>query len=127
MVRNTAHANQIQFNQLERLDPHHLRLRPREDHELRIESSTLTMTPPATLRWHRDVEGNSVATATFNLPGNQLAVESEVVIQEYNEAPLDFLVDGYAIGYPFTYQSDDKILFSPYMASRTQGDKQPAG
>jgi transglutaminase/protease-like cytokinesis protein 3 len=38
----------------------------------------------------------------------------------YNEAPLDFLVADYAIDYPFTYQSDDKILLSPYMASGVQ-------
>ena len=93
-----------------------MRLRPREDHELRIESSTLRITPPATLLWHRDVEGNSVATATFELPTNQLVVESEVILQQYNEAPLDFLVADYAVSYPFSYQSDDKILLSPYMA-----------
>jgi transglutaminase-like putative cysteine protease len=103
-----------------RLGPHHLRLRPREDYELRIESSTLTITPPATLLWHRDVEGNSVAIATFDMPASQLAMESEVIIQQYNEAPLDFLVADYAIDYPFTYQSDDKILLSPYMASGVQ-------
>jgi len=31
-------------------------------------------------------------------------------MQQYNEAPLDFLVTEYAIGYPFIYQSDDKML-----------------
>ncbi|MCB1663345.1 MAG: transglutaminase family protein [Pseudomonadales bacterium] len=98
------------------LGPHNLRLRPREDHELRIESLKLKITPPATLLWHRDVEGNSVAIATFDLPANQLVVESEVIIQQYNEAPLDFLVADYAINYPFSYQSDDKVLLSPYMA-----------
>lgn len=97
------------------LGPHQLRLRPREDYELSIESSTLTITPPATLIWHRDVEGNSVANATFNSPTNQLAVESDVIIRQYNEVPLDFLVADYAITYPFTYPSDDKILLSPYM------------
>jgi transglutaminase-like putative cysteine protease len=109
------HRTYYNFSGMVRLGPHHLRLRPREDYELRIESSTLAITPPATLLWHRDVEGNSVATATFNLPTNQLAVESEVIIQQYNEAPLDFLVADYAIEYPFTYPSDDKILLSPYM------------
>jgi transglutaminase-like putative cysteine protease len=115
------HRTYYNFSGMVRLGPHHLRLRPREDYELRIESSTLAITPPANLLWHRDVEGNSVATATFNSPTNQLAVESEVIIQQYNEAPLDFLVDEYAIDYPFTYQSDDKILLSPYMASGVQG------
>jgi transglutaminase-like putative cysteine protease len=111
------HRTYYNFSGTVRLGPHHLRLRPREDYELRIESSTLTITPPANLLWHRDVEGNSVAIATFTLPARQLAVESEVIIQQYNLAPLDFLVADYAIGYPFIYPSDDKILLSPYMVS----------
>ncbi len=97
------------------LGPHSLLLRPREDHDLRIESFILKTTPSATLFWHRDVEGNSVAIAHFDVPVQQLVIESEVIIQQYNEAPLDFLVADYAIDYPFYYQSDDKILLSPYM------------
>jgi len=96
------------------LETHTLRLRPREGHELRIESSSLTITPEATLRWHRDVEGNSVATATFSSPTNRLLVESEVIIQQYNENPLDFLVDEYATDYPFAYTSVDWAVLLPY-------------
>jgi len=110
------HRTYYNFSGIVRLGPHNLRLRPREDHELRIESSTLKITPPATLHWHRDVEGNSVAIATFELPTNQLAVESEVIIQQYNEAPLDFLVADYAIDYPFAYQVDEITVLLPYMA-----------
>lgn len=99
------------------LGPHELRLRPREDYGLRIESSLLTITPPATLRWHRDVEGNSVALAVFDSSSNQLVVESNVVIQQFNEAPLDFLVAEYAIDYPFTYEPDENIMLTPYRAS----------
>ena len=97
------------------LEPHALRLRPREDHELRIESSSLKITPPAALRWHRDVEGNSVAIATFDSPASQLLVESEVIIQQYNEAPLDFLMADYATHYPFAYTPEDNVVLSPYM------------
>lgn len=98
------------------LGPHQLLLRPREDHELRIESLALKITPTATLLWHRDVEGNSVAIAKFDSPTNQLAIESEVIIQQFNEAPLNFMVADYAIEYPFAYQSDDQVLLAPYMA-----------
>jgi transglutaminase-like putative cysteine protease len=98
-----------------RLEPHALRLRPRESHELRIESSTLAITPPATLRWHRDVEDNSVAIATFEMPANQLLIESEVVIGHYNQAPLDFLVANDAVHYPFAYPSEDRVILAPYM------------
>ena len=98
------------------LGPHNLLLRPREDHELRIESLTLNISPNASLLWHRDVEGNSVAIATFDTSTSQLAIESEVIIQQYNKDPLDFLVADYAVNYPFTYQTEDEILLSPYMA-----------
>ena len=112
------HHTYYNFSGVVRLDPHSLRLRPREDYDLRIESSNLKIKPPASLNWHRDVEGNSVAIATFDLPTEQLTVESEVVVHQYNEAPLDFLVADYAVKWPFTYQIDDRILLSPYMALR---------
>ena len=110
------HRTYYNFSGPVTLGPHYLRLRPREDYDLHIEASTLTITPPATLLWHRDVEGNSVATATFDVPASQLAIESEVIIQQFNEAPLDFLVADYAVDYPFTYQPDDRIMLLPYMA-----------
>jgi transglutaminase-like putative cysteine protease len=98
------------------LGAHSLLLRPREDHELRIDSFVLKTIPPSTLLWHRDVEGNSVAIANFDLPTNQLVIESEVIIQQYNEEPLDFVVADYAVAYPFAYRSDERILLMPYMA-----------
>ena len=91
-----------------------MRLRPREDHELRIESSILKITPTATLRWHRDVEDNSVAVASFNDPTSQLIIESEVIIQQYNLDPLDFLLADYAINYPFAYIPEDWAVLTPY-------------
>jgi transglutaminase-like putative cysteine protease len=96
------------------LGAHQLLLRPRENHELRIESFDLKISPEAKLMWHRDVEGNSVATASFSGETRQLAIESEVIIQQYNEVPLDFMVSDYAINYPFIYSEEDQIQLSPY-------------
>jgi len=96
------------------LGAHNLLLRPREDYELRIESFSLKISPEATLLWHRDVEGNSVAIANFTLPTRQLVIESEVIIQQYNESPLDFLVSDYALSYPFSYLVEETALLSPY-------------
>jgi transglutaminase-like putative cysteine protease len=98
------------------LSPHSLLLRPREDYELRIESFSLNITPDATLLWHRDVEGNSVAIATFSLPTRQLLIESELIIQQYNEFPLNFLVSNYALLYPFSYQNEEALSLSHYRA-----------
>lgn len=108
------HRTYYNFSGTVMLGPHTLRLRPREDHELRIESSLLKITPTATLRWHRDVEDNSVAVASFNTPTNQLVIESEVIIQQYNLAPLDFLLADYAVNYPFAYTPEDWTVLAPY-------------
>jgi transglutaminase-like putative cysteine protease len=118
------HRTYYNFSGAVRLEPHALRLRPREGHELRIESSTLEITPPAALRWHRDVEDNSVAIATFDSFANQLLIESEVIIKQYNQAPLDFLVADYATDYPFAYTPEDRVVLLPYMnfAEHTAGD-----
>ncbi len=110
-----VHHTYYNFTEEVLLGEHKLLLRPREGHELRIQSFDLKITPTASLLWHRDAEDNSVAIANFTLPTSQLVIESEVIIQQYNEAPLDFMVSDYALRYPFAYHSDDEPLLSPYM------------
>lgn len=97
-----------------RLGPHELRLRPREGHNLRIESSRITIQPTASLRWHRDVEDNSVATASFRAAADQLLIESSLIIQQYDQEPLDFLVEDYAVSYPFAYAPEDLPVLDAY-------------
>jgi len=110
------HRTYYNFTDTVKLGPHYLRLRPREDHELHVESFSLNVNPSARFHWRRDVEGNSLAVASFNSRVKQLSIESEVLIQQHNEAPLDFLVDEYAVNFPFAYLSfNEKILLSPYM------------
>lgn len=119
------HRTYYNFSAVVRLEPHALRLRPKEGHELRIESSKLDITPAATVRWHRDVEDNSVAIATFDTSASQLSIESEVIIQQFNVAPLDFLVADYAMNYPFSYSPEDRVVLAPYLpvAGRDHGDR----
>lgn len=110
-----VHQTMYKYSGWVQLYPHTLRLRPREGHELRIESSKLDISPVATLRWHRDVEGNSVSIATFDGKTEDLTVKSEIVIQKFDLYPHDFLVADYAVDYPFNYLEEDRILLSPYL------------
>lgn len=109
------HRTYYNFSGEVQLEPHSLRLRPREGFELHIESAKLEITPRAVLQWNRDAEDNSVAIATFEAPARQLMIESEIIIQQFNEAPLDFLVADYATNYPFVYNPDDRVILSPYL------------
>ncbi|MBM9519815.1 transglutaminase family protein [Desulforhopalus vacuolatus] len=108
------HRTYYNYTDTVTLGPHHLLLRPREGHDLRIESFILNITPDAKIYWHRDVEGNSVAIANFTSPTQQLMVESEVILLQYNDFPLDFIVADYAVNYPFSYNEGDQFLLSPY-------------
>lgn len=110
------HRTYYNFAASVRLGPHALLLRPRENHEMRIESSVLTTTPTASIRWHRDVEDNSVAIATFAEPTRQLLIESQLVVQQYNHSPLDFVVAEHAAHYPFSYAPDEAAVLAPYVA-----------
>lgn len=93
-----------------------LLLRPLEGFNLRVKSFFLNIVPHASVRWHRDVEGNSVAIATFDQPITQhLSIETDVVIELHKDNPLDFLVADYAIHYPFYYEENDALMLSPYM------------
>jgi transglutaminase-like putative cysteine protease len=108
------HRTYYNFGASVMLGPHTLLLRPREGHELRVESALLTTNPASGVRWHRDAEDNSVAVASFDAMTTQLLIESRVVVQQYNQAPLDFLVADYATSYPFRYLPADEAVLSPY-------------
>lgn len=108
------HETNYNFSGNVSLLPHTLRLRPREGHELRIEDSRLKIFPNAQVLWYRDAEENSVAHATFSTKTQELTIKSEIIIQQYDIEPLNFLVSDYAVNYPFSYQKEDEIILSPY-------------
>lgn len=109
------HRTDYAYSDCIQLGPHALRLRPRSGHDLRIESSMIVIQPEAFLRWHRDVEDNCVAIATFDTPSQHLRIESNLVVEQYDQQPLDFLVEDYAWRYPFAYSSDDFPVLQAYL------------
>jgi transglutaminase-like putative cysteine protease len=114
---NISHVTEYRFPSTVTLLPHRLLLRPRENHNVRIESSVLEISPAHTLQWKRDVLDNSVALVGFTEPADRLRVASSVVIQHYEENPFDFLVDDYAVNHPFDYAEDDRTELAPFQQS----------
>jgi transglutaminase-like putative cysteine protease len=121
------HRTYYNFSAPVLLQPHRLLLRPREGPALHIESSSLELSPPATLRWLRDAYDNSVAIATFDSPATQLAITSECVVQQFDETPLDFLVADEAVQYPFSYDADTLEVLRPYLQATGTAPAQVAG
>jgi len=94
--------------------PHTLHLRPREGHDIRVQSSRLQINPEFRIRWKRDVYGNSVAVVDFLQPAEDLVISSEVVVEHYEENPLEFVLEDSARNYPFHYDPSEQIDLAPY-------------
>lgn len=87
---------------------HRLMFRPRDSHDLRVLSATLTISPPAaSIRWLHDVFGNSVAIAEFAVEASELCFQSDIALEQYALEHPDFPIEEYASTYPFSYSNDE--------------------
>ncbi|MDO9104847.1 MAG: transglutaminase family protein [Methylovulum sp.] len=117
------HITTYQYEQSVTLLPHKLLLRPREGHDIRIESSELDIFPAHQLQWQRDVYDNAVALASFTEPGNCLSISSRILLQHLDSQPLNFLVADYAVSYPFQYDAAECIDLMPYLSPLFKQDQ----
>lgn len=108
------HLTRYQYTETVTLLPHTLHLRPREGHDIRVQSSKLEISPMCHVQWKRDVYDNSVAVASFHQAANELTIASEVIVQNYAEQLLYFTLDDYARFFPFNYHPVDMICLTPY-------------
>lgn len=66
-------------------------------------------------KWQRDVYDDSVAWASFTEPGNRLSIVSRLLLQHYDDQPLNFLVADFAVFYPFHYEVAERVDLGPYL------------
>jgi transglutaminase-like putative cysteine protease len=74
------HETRYTYTRRVRFGPHRLVLRPREGHDLRVESMEVQVSPTAHLSWSRDVFGNSIGTLHFGEPAKELHIVSDVLV-----------------------------------------------
>lgn len=60
--------------------PHRLVLRPREGHDIRLNTMNLSTFPESEISWHRDMLDNSIAIAVITEPSDELRVVSEFTV-----------------------------------------------
>ena len=111
-----VHTTAYHYAEAVRLSPHTMYLRPRDGHDLRLESSRLDINIAYQIRWQRDVYGNSIAIVSFPAPASELVITSEVVVEHYEDQPLDFILAENARHYPFQYDPMEQIDLSPYQS-----------
>jgi transglutaminase-like putative cysteine protease len=106
---NVRHTTVYRYARPVRLGDHRLMLRPRDSHDLRLIHTNLNFSPSASVRWHHDVFGNSVAVASFAEPANELRIESNLQLETYVAPRPAFQITLEAASYPFVYSADDRI------------------
>jgi transglutaminase-like putative cysteine protease len=92
------HETVYTYTKRVRFGPHRLVIRPREGHDLRVESMELSVSPPARATWIRDVFGNSIALLRFEANAKELRIVSDVEVsrsspyshRKYDTEPTDF-------------------------------------
>jgi transglutaminase-like putative cysteine protease len=89
------------------LGPHRLMFRPRDSHDLRLLDATLTISPPAAVRWLHDVFGNSIAIAEFGCQATELRFQSDIVLEHFGLDRPEFSIEDYARTYPFSYSAEE--------------------
>src|SRR5688572_17519627 len=80
MQLRIQHETRYTYTRRVRFGLHRLVLRPREGHDLRVESMEVLASPPAHLTWSRDVFGNSIGTLDFEEPAKELRIVSNVLV-----------------------------------------------
>jgi transglutaminase-like putative cysteine protease len=109
-----THKTEYHYRKPVSFGPHQAMIRPREGHDVHIESSLLKVEPKADVRWLRDIYGNSITVLTFAEPGRKLSLFSEVNVDHYDDNPLDFVIAPGARSYPFQYAPNEQVELIPY-------------
>jgi transglutaminase-like putative cysteine protease len=96
---------------------HRMMLRPRDGHDLRVIGEQLTIEPtPVSVRWIRDVFGNTVGIVKFAGQFDKLVFDSKVKVDHRPLRGLHLSADDYAFLHPFAYDEDEM----PDLALSTQ-------
>jgi len=102
-----THTTVYRYHRPVRFGEHRLMFRPRDSHDLRLIDASLTISPPAEVRWLHDVFSNSIAIAAFHDAAEELRFESRIKLDHFGLSDPDFAIEPYAQTYPFSYPAEE--------------------
>ena len=116
-----THSTVYEYARPVRLGPHRLVVRPREGHDLRVDSFALRTEPPGAVEWCRDIFGNSVALVEFEVETPRLAIVSEAVLWRTLANPSPRPPE--AEDWPVVYDPLETAVAEAYRAPVYPGDR----
>lgn len=109
-----THRTEYHYTRPIVLGRHRLVLRPREGHDLRVESMELTIAPAHRMVWSRDVFGNSISIVDFLQPTELLQIVSDVVVFRTLPFPDQTPHEPWSVSFPVTYDPLEIAFASAY-------------
>jgi transglutaminase-like putative cysteine protease len=109
-----VHKTEYHYNQPVKFGPHRAMLRPREGHDVHIVRGRLDVEPTATVRYLRDIYGNSIAILTFAELSQKLSVLAEVDVDLYDDDAIECLIEPSARDFPFQYAPEEQLEVVTY-------------
>lgn len=105
-----THKTEYHYHTPVAFGAHRALLRPREGHDVHIDSSLLKTEPEADVHWLRDTYGNSIAVLNFADPASKLSLFSEVDVDLYEDKPIDYVIEGDAplLSFPIRRRRADR-------------------
>lgn len=115
------HATTYSFSSPVTLAPHQLYLRPRADHRLKLNASSLMLSPLAEVVWRNDLYGNSVAIAHFTGETRQLDIISELQVETFprSEQQRQLLLEAGTA----EYSPRERLLLGPFIDQSRESEK----
>jgi len=109
-----VHSTTYRYSEPVAFGLHRLVLRPREGHDIQIESHDLRITPEASVSWHRDLFGNSVALAQFSGQSLTLEIANNVVVVRREDVASMGLLAMSPMVYPLRYSELETAMVNAY-------------
>lgn len=111
-----VHTTLYRYSSPVYLEPHTIRLRPREDTTQRLVSWTLDITPTPLGRTELlDQDGNTVVRAWFGSLTPELSLRSQFALQTLRDNPFNYLLTSHDTKLPMEYAPALRAPLVPYL------------
>ena len=111
-----VHTTLYRYSSPVYLEPHIIRLRPREDASQRLEAWTLDIAPTPLGRTEcLDQDGNTVVRAWFDAVTAELALRSQFTLETLRDNPFHYLLTTPDTHLPMEYALPLRAPLSPYL------------
>lgn len=116
MKLHIAHLTKHTYDRPVSFSDHALFLRPLDSHRRQVVAFEVETIPAASQRWVRDAYGNLVLRCNFGLTESEvLEFKTRIEVEVAEDNPFDFILEGYATGYPFSYREPDLSSLKSYL------------